>query len=311
MTIGRASERSPGPALSRVVYRRAVILAATAALGAALGCGASGPRAAGGDRAAQGREVFGGAPANAAAGGAPRAGGGVSDESWTILIEAFRGDDAEARARQLLDDVRSRGGLGEAYFERRGETTIVGVGRFSGPDDRRARAELERVKGITIGGARPFASARLMPPVVSGGTPEHDLRNARKFNGDWGAYTLQVGVYSREDGGVATAKEVAEFRRYAEDAAAKLRAEGELAFYFHGPSRSMVTIGVFARDEFDATASPPSESPAIGALKKRFPHNLQNGRGIRRRLTLTAESGERTQIERIDPSALVMIPDSE
>lgn len=314
MFIGRKQSTSPEPASPRKVRCRwgaPVAVGALAALAMTCGCGSSGGRASGPDRAAEGRAVFGTSAGSgqAGSGGASRPGGVSGDESWTILIEAFRGDDADARAHELLNDVQTRGGLGEAFAERRGETMIVAVGRFGGPDDRRARAELERIKGISIGEARPFALARLMPPSVAGGTPEHDLRNARKFNGDWGVYTLQVGVYSREDGGVATAKELAEFRRYAEDAAAKLRAEGELAFYCHGPSRSMVTVGVFARDEIDTSVDPYIVSPTIEELRRKYPYNLQNGRGIRERMTLTTEDGKSTRVERIQPSKLVMIPE--
>jgi hypothetical protein len=158
---------------------------------------------------------------------------------------------------------------------------------------------------------KPFSGAFLAPPTEIHGTmPEFDLSNAKKLNGDWVLYTLQVGVYSREDQKAATPAEMAEFRKTAEEAVVQLRREGEQAFYSHGPNRSMVTIGLFGTEDFDATSK--FESPALRALRKRFPYNLQNGMGIKQRFTVTdPKTGQQMKKERIQPSGLVQVPDSE
>lgn len=301
--IGSARGNRPSPGRRVHEARIRVASAAIAALLAG-GCGSASKTPARSLNSPEARELFGGAPASDGSPGVPR-----REEAWTILIQAFRGESARADAAALLDSVRSAGGLGEACAEQRGETWIVAVGRYAGPDDRRAAADLERIRSITVGAARPYAAAKLVPPVVHGATPEYDLRNAKRLHGSWATYTLQVGVYSREDGGSPRPQEIAEFRRFAEDAAAKLRSGGEQAFYYHGPFRSMVTIGLFSADEFDATTNPPTMSPRIRELRERFPYNLQNGRGIRRTVTFSTPSGQRTRMQRIDPSGLVAVPD--
>lgn len=230
-----------------------------------------------------------------------------SREAWIILIEAFRGDDRNALAESTLAGVRTDGGLPDAYIEERGDTTVLGYGRYPGPDDRRARADLSRIQTMEFSGARPYAMARLMPPVVEGSRPELDLRNAKKTFGEKALYTLQVGVYSREDGGRPAPDEIAEFRRFAEEAVAKLRADGDPAFYYHGPLRSMVTVGMFGADDFDAQTG--AESAEIRRLREKFPYNLQNGKGVRERMTVTSTQGHQSKVERMQKSALVAVPD--
>ena len=88
----------------------------------------------------------------------------------------------------------------------------------------------------------------------------------------------------------------------------ELRREGELAFYCHGPNRSMVTIGIFGIEDFDPQ-KPAMTSPRLVELRKRYPYNLQNGQGVRRTATVTTASGQRARVEKIEPSRLVAIPE--
>ena len=249
-------------------------------------------------------------------------GGGGGDKSgnsgaavWTIVIEAFRSESQAADAAAGLDRVRTEGGLSEAYSEKRGDAVVIAFGRYTDPTSKQAKADLARVRGtqVVMDGQtiKPFSGAFLAPPTEIHGTmPEFDLSNAKKLNGDWVLYTLQVGVYSREDQKPATPAEMAEFRKTAEEAVVQLRREGEQAFYSHGPNRSMVTIGLFGEEDFDATSK--FESPALRALRKRFPYNLQNGMGIKQRFTVTdPKTGQQMKKERIQPSGLVQVPDSE
>ncbi len=249
-------------------------------------------------------------------------GGGGKDKApqgagmWSIVIEAFRGDTQDADAATGLDKVRTTAGLSQAYLDRRGEATVIAYGRYADPTSKEARGDLDRVRGVQIelNGAptKPFLSAFLAPPAdIHGARAEYDRRNAKKINGDWAIYTLQVGVYSREDRKPASPADLAEFRKLAEEAVTKLRSEGEQAFYYHGPSRSMVTIGLWGTADYDESAPTgfKDKNPALHALRVRFPNNLQNGMGIKQRLKLTdPKTGAQVIKEQLQPSSMVVVP---
>jgi hypothetical protein len=81
-----------------------------------------------------------------------------------------------------------------------------------------------------------FLHARSVPqPQKDVGKPEWDLRNAG------GVYTLQVAAYFND--GVMQQR-----KRAAAEKAAQLRAKGYEAYYYHGQSRSLVTVGTFGED---------------------------------------------------------------
>lgn len=237
----------------------------------------------------------------------------ASSADWSIVLTSFRNEDQAAQAAAALQTIRSETGLAEAYTETRGEATVIAYGRYADPTSRQAVSDLARVRATTmVSGGEPrkvFGSAFLAPPdEIKGVNPDHDLRNARKLNGKWALYTLQMGVYSREDHKAPSASDMAEFRRTAEAAVAKLRREGEQAFYYHGPNRSMVTIGLFGEDDFDAKRA-VDLNPALTALRQRFPYNLQNGLGIKQKFRITdPDSGRQVLKEKLQPSNLVGIP---
>jgi hypothetical protein len=86
--------------------------------------------------------------------------------------------------------------------------------------------------------------------------------------------------------------QVAEIRKAAEGAVKALREQGDQAFYFHGPERSMVTVGLF----------PTAEDAAIRAIQKRFPSHMINGQ-----LTTNAKS-EQLNGPKGQPSFVVTVP---
>lgn len=224
----------------------------------------------------------------------------ASGSAWAIVLTAFRGDGAQAAAGQALAEARAVG-LAEAYVEVRGENVIVAYGRFSAPDDPAAADALQRVRGLTVRNEQPYAGAFLAPPftVQLGSRPEYNLLTAKARYGEDALYTLQVAVYGREDLPRPTEDDLKEARKSAEEAAAKLRQEGELAFYYHGPNRSMVTVGIFTLDDFDPQ-TPGYQSTRLIETRKRFPHNLYNGAGIR-----ITRPGQKPHLQ---PSPLVNLP---
>ena len=226
-------------------------------------------------------------------------------EGWSILITRIA-EGAEASAAAQLERIRTDGGLPEAVMQRRGGGLVIAVGSFASPTEEQARRELQRVRDVRVGGAKPYTYAFFAPPTgdIPGANPEWDLRNARKRFGSEAEYTLQIGVYARVGEGMPGPEEVAQFRAAAEKAVAALRADGEQAFYFHGPTSSTVTVGVFSEDDHDSTIAPPIESRRLRETRERHPNNLVNGAGFRE--TLRTDSG--TAVSRLQRSQLVQIP---
>jgi hypothetical protein len=261
---------------------------ALSVLGVALaGCAGGGPSEPSVDPE-EGQALFGG--------GGPTA---RDEGAWTIVLAAFRGQDAAEAARQAHARVVGEGGLRTAVVEQRGEAILLTLGRFSGPDDPAVKPELGRVRAVEIRGLKPFEQALLTPPEPTAGTSsEYDLLNVRELYGPGYLYTLQIGSYGRADGRPATESERREAREAAERAVATLRSEGEQAFYFHGPNYSSVTVGLFRADEVDPQTG--LRSPAFYDLQAKFPYNLLNG--AQRKVTL---QGEEAQAQR---SVLVGIP---
>ena len=80
--------------------------------------------------------------------------------------------------------------------------------------------------------------------------PDFDLATVKARRGTKKPlYTLQIAVYGRPDNTDATKEDLAQFRKSAEEAVVQLRREGEQAYYYHGPNRSMVTVGIFSEDD--------------------------------------------------------------
>ncbi len=248
------------------------------------GCGSSPDGV--GESGREGRSLFGGSSA-----GDPQDLAG-----WSIGLATFSGptrvDAATAAAERFRAADRA---LAEAFVVARGDRSVVLLGEYASPSSREAIERLERVRSIRIDGEQPFATAFFVPPR-SAAASDLDLRSARlDHNAD---ATLQVGAYGRIDRRAPTEKEIAEFRGLAEQAAAELRAQGEQAYYYHGPSMSMVTVGALRYDDLE------SNPGILRALRERFPHNLLNGAGIREKIR--TEVGEDW---RLQPSQLVGIPD--
>ena len=228
-------------------------------------------------------------------------------DAWTIVIAAFTIDSPqqsrEGQAQAALARVRAVDGMDDAFVTTRGQSFMVAYGKYDAPDSSKAKGDLQRIRSIEIDGQRPFASSFLIPPpkaALAGSTPELDLLNARRMYGPQAKYTLQVGRYAREDFQPASPSERKEFRRLAEEAAAKLRKDGEQAFYFHGETMSLVTIGLF--NDADLPRKDRPASALLRDLQTRFPNNLLNGAGVRIR-----RAGQKSEGQ-LAPSVVVATP---
>ncbi len=225
--------------------------------------------------------------------------------SWTIVLARPTSSEAGA-AERLLQNIRTFGAEPEARLETRRGKPLVVLGRYASPDDDRARRELDRLRTKVIDGQAIFASAFLMPPPdesLHGSNAVWDLRNVRQRFGADALYTLQIGVYTRLDGRAPSASDLAQFRAAAEQAVARLRADGEQAFYHHGPGASTITVGVFSEADHDPAGG--FDSPRLEEAREQHPNNLVNGQGFNE--TLRTDSGQ--SVRRLQRSQLVAIPD--
>ncbi len=268
----------------------------------------------------EGQKVFspgaGGGERPPGAGGAGGAGdkketgdeAATGGDSWVIAICLYTGDEHAEVARIACEHVQREGGLPGAFTQPRGKGTLVAYGRFDGPEDPRAQAELKRLHEMKVKDETPYALVWLAPPPVSskvkiGSMPQFELRQAKAYYGDHALYTLQVGVYGRRDLDKPTEKDLADARKAAEAAVVELRQAGEEAFYYHGPTMSTVTVGVFDESDFDPQV-PSYQSTRLREAKRLHPYNLYNGQAIK----VKKKMGDRV-VEQIQPSGLVAVPE--
>lgn len=237
--------------------------------------------------------------------------------AWSVLIASFRGDGARQAAEEGLRRVHTIAGLPDATLEERGSALVIAYGRFAAPSDPAAQAALKKIREleVTLPDGRtgtPFAEAVLVPAEGGAGSiPEYDLRNAKKLKGDWALYTLQIAVYGRVDQQAPSAADIAEARKAAEDAVIALRREGEQAFYYHGQRSSIVTIGLFGKDDFtpgEGTGRAEYESPALKLLMKRYPYNMVNGAQLNQSVRVQSNDGGLKKVQMPQPSSLVAVP---
>lgn len=222
---------------------------------------------------------------------------------WTISLATV--SDA-MEGRELLAQVRDKAGLPEARLERRGTGYVVAYGRYRDPAMPAARTDLQRVRAIVVDGELPFMQATMLAPAATDtatSLDEFDLRTVKQRLGkEQAIYTLQVNAYGRADRARPTPTELKEFRLAAEDAVKKLRADGDEAYYYHGPNMSIITIGVFGPTDYDERRPNVGDSPRLKSCREKFPNSLLNGMGVRLRSSGQAEGT-------LQRSQLVTIPD--
>jgi len=64
-----------------------------------------------------------------------------------------------------------------------------------------------------------------------------------------------------------------------------LREDGHEAYYYHGPYRSIIAIGVFDYNQaFVRAGTVDTYAPQIRELQKTFPYNLSNGVTLKQKI---------------------------
>lgn len=198
-----------------------------------------------------------------------------SERPWTIAIATFGSADHREISERFREEFVEVSGLTDAVVDRNESRSILHYGAYASPNDQQLERDLERIRSIEVEGRRPFARAfeTVLATYDMGQYPQFNLINLRtRFSRDQTLYSLQIGFYSFESN-----KEREEAQKTAEDFVAQLRAEGEMAFYYHGQTKSHVCIGVFFEDDVDAITG---YSRRVRQLQERYPYNLANGRQI-------------------------------
>ena len=221
-------------------------------------------------------------------------------QGWAVVLETFATQDHRELAARYVDIFRQISTFTDVWVETDERGSIVRYGSYPGVDSKAAQADLTSLKQFVYNNARPFAGAYLSRIASDplGRRREYNLIQARQlFPREDTVYSLQIGVYEAEQD---TTTEQA--RRLAEEAVVELRAQGELAFYYHSPNRSMVCVGAFPSTAADATTG--LYSPEVAALQRRFPYNSFNGRSLKQQIVTS--SGRR--LMETQPSFLVRVP---
>ena len=192
--------------------------------------------------------------------------------TYAVGLDTFRGPDRFRKAHERMRALKEQAGLADLWTVDRDATLELYLGRFRGPTDPLAKAALDRVRAAEVDGRRIYkdaALAALGAGAARARQQDFDELNLRRFS-NRGKLTLQVAVYDEAYG--------ADFRNAAEEAAAALREDGDRAFYYHGPHRSMVTVGLFTfDDDFIQEGKQRAYGPGIEELREKYPYNLVNG----------------------------------
>jgi len=216
---------------------------------------------------------------------------------WAIALGQVEGPTHRADAARRRAQIAAASGMPEVWIVDEGDRSVIYHGRYDSPQNDRAQADLKRWQQLLAQRAAPVDLAALVPVQagVDAGAGGHDLRLARER----GVYTLQIGFFENRDANVQ--------RSGAETWVRKLRQEGIEAYYYHGPNRSVVTVGVFDEQAIEVNEGRVEiVDPRLRELQRRFPHNLANGSVI----VMRGESAGGRVTEENQPSFLVRIPGS-
>jgi hypothetical protein len=211
-----------------------------------------------------------------------------TDSDFAIHLASFEGKKARKQADglrdRLVDDMKIPGVW---VWEGEGRA-VVYRGRYPNPLIDDAARDLRQTRLIQVDGKRLFEDADVMP--VGAGTSASIVEMDLKRHS--GKHTLQIAVYDDAFG--------PDFRNAAERAATELRKQGNEAYFYHGPNRSLVTVGLFDRADRDSVNGVEGYGERARLLQQKFPYNLVNGLTIKERRN-GKELGEQ-------PSFLVEVP---
>jgi hypothetical protein len=246
------------------------------------------------------------------------------DNTWLVALLTVSSDTPNSQevAAIAANEARTRGGLPQVRVLERDGAWIVASAEFPRSAEDQARAELARVRELRLGDMQPFAAATLLAPSKrgeAGSMPQFDLTALSGSLPPDVLYTLQVGIYQVGDATATPSNaELRDIRKAAEEAVRVLRADGAEAFYWHGPARSTVTVGLFGERDVQRVVreggkeiTVAQRSERLAAAQAAFPQNLVNGMAIRVRVQ-GADTPDRAPSGRaggFQPSFLIRLPE--
>ncbi|QDU70672.1 SPOR domain-containing protein [Mucisphaera calidilacus] len=189
----------------------------------------------------------------------------VRARSWTIQAAAFDDNQRYERARTYAEFLTRQNLIEPVWMEESQGITYVYAGQFRERKNKQAREALSTIKKLQRNDQRPFKDAEMAPLA-------HNMVATDPFDlaGYPNRYSLQIAVYDEDFG--------RKFREAAEDAVRVLREQDVEAYFYHGPIRSLVTIGLFTDHDFVwRSDGQRGYGPAMKALQEQYPHNLRNG----------------------------------
>lgn len=194
-----------------------------------------------------------------------------NNRGYAVELGKYSGAQAFHGVHGLMQTARQDAGLANLWYATVGTETTVYMGRFKDKDDREAKDALRKAREAEIDGKAIFAKAKLVKLSAARGDAL-DPRDLRSLKGK-GLFTLQIGYYDAKYG--------PDFRRAAETAVDVLRDNGEDAYYYHGPHRSMVLLNAWTHAQaFTLVGQVDRYSNTVRLAQEKYPHNVPNGRSF-------------------------------
>ncbi len=217
-----------------------------------------------------------------------------SEVFWAIRCDTRHGADRFRITQQESEALKQVQGLkpqlvqvihneheSSVYYGRYRRTVEIGGSTATYRPDAMADLNLIRSLCMNVGGSDcwPFIYASLEElPRGRSRHPEWDLANAK------GYWTLHVAVFYCE-GPITNPKYLAE------EYCRELREQGVEAYYYHGPTRSSVYVGLFPKEAIQTvsetnplsgvlTVSNKIVDQRLLKLQEQFPVSYQNGRRV-------------------------------
>ncbi len=225
-------------------------------------------KAGGGNVSVGGRQAAGRDPLTAGL-NAARAGG------FAVRLAAYDGEDRGARASQDAVWARMKG-IAQVWTVEADDVISVYAGRYSRGDDPAGAKLAEQARRLERGEEDvPFQRAEVVQIAAAEAFVGGDPYDLQTHSGTY-EYSLQIGFFDVQYEGDRRAAAEAWVRQLRED-------DRERAFYYHGPHRSMVTVGLFTRRDFVRQGFTEVPGPAINELREKYPHNVGNGMTLRQK----------------------------
>lgn len=200
--------------------------------------------------------------------------GSARDASFTILLCRVGGPNHTAEAEAYRDKVAAASGWRDLYVVHKEEWSELYRGKYVSRTS--ADSDLKKAgKWRDAAGGTPFVRAMIMPlPPTQVGPPEWNLLRTA------GMFTVAVAEFY--DVPEAMPPYVGR-RDFAVQCCRQLRSEGQEAYYYHGPVKSIVGIGSFPESAYPTVNQGGVLTRAvrdvrITAVLKKFPNLAVNGR---------------------------------